>query len=77
MYEHDAKLVYSLCPMRFVYEYVLGDSSAYRSEYQQNRAIVRLIQIFSKLRRESIPSSRLPGRFLKYFQTSGKQKSVK
>lgn len=35
--------------MRFVYEYVLGNGPTYRSEYQQNRAIVRFIQVLSKL----------------------------
>lgn len=48
-HEYDSELVYSLCPMRFVYGYVLGDSPTYRNEYQQNRAIVRFIQVLSKL----------------------------
>ena len=67
MYEHDAKLVYSLCPMRFVYEYVLGDSSAYRSEYQQNRAIVRLIQIFSKLLKGKYTIEQIAGQVFEIF----------
>lgn len=46
---YDPELVYALCPMRFVYEYVLGNGPTYRSEYQQNRAIVRFIQVLSKL----------------------------
>ena len=45
----DSELEYSLCPMRFVYSYVLGDNPSYRNEYQQNRAAVRLIQILKKL----------------------------
>ena len=45
----DSELVYALCPMRFVYEYVLGNGPTYRSEYQQNRAVVRFIQVLSKL----------------------------
>lgn len=67
MYEHDAKLVYSLCPMRFVYEYVLGDSSAYRSEYQQNRAIVRLIQIFNKLLKGKYTIEQIAGQVFEIF----------
>ena len=49
LHNYDSELEYSLCPMRFVYSYVLGDSPAYRNEYQQNRAIVRFIQILNKL----------------------------
>lgn len=67
MYEHDVKLVYSLCPMRFVYEYVLGDSSAYRSEYQQNRAIVRLIQIFNKLLKGKYTIEQIAGQVFEIF----------
>lgn len=48
-HEYDSELAYSLCPMRFVYGYVLGDSPTYRNEYQQNRAIIRFIQVLSKL----------------------------
>lgn len=48
-HSHDDKLEYSLCPMRYVYSCVLGECPAYVSEYQQNRAIVRLIQILHKL----------------------------
>lgn len=46
---YDSELEYSLCPMRFVYSYVLGECEAYRNEYQQNRAIVRFIQILKTL----------------------------
>ena len=35
--------------MRFVYSYVLGDDPAYRTEFQQHVAMVRLIQILKKL----------------------------
>lgn len=45
----EDELEYSVCPMRYVYSSVLGDSPAYVNEYQQNRAIVRLIQILKKL----------------------------
>ena len=60
-------MVYSLCPMRFVYEYVLGDSSAYRSEYQQNRAIVRLIQIFNKLLKGKYTIEQIAGQVFEIF----------
>ena len=46
---YDSELEYALCPMRFVYSYVLGDRPAYRNEYQQNRAIVRLVQSLYEL----------------------------
>lgn len=46
---YDGELEYSLCPMRFVYSYVLGDREAYRNEYQHNRAIVRFIQVLKTL----------------------------
>lgn len=46
---YDDELEYSLCPIRYMYSYVLGDRPAYMNEYQQNRAIVRLIQILGKL----------------------------
>ena len=49
LHNYDSELEYSSCPMRFVYSYVLGDSPAYRNEYQQNRAIVRFIQVLNKL----------------------------
>ena len=49
LYGYDGELEYSLCPMRFVYSYILGDNAAYRNAYQQNRAIVRLIQVLQKL----------------------------
>ena len=48
-HEYDSELAYALCPMRFVYGYVLGDGPTYRNEYQQNRAIVRFIQSMSKM----------------------------
>lgn len=48
-HSEDARLAYALCPMRFVYGYVLGEAPGYRNEYQQNRAIVRLIQVLHKL----------------------------
>lgn len=46
---YDDELEYSLCPIRYMYSCVLGDRPAYMNEYQQNRAIVRLIQILGKL----------------------------
>lgn len=49
LHGYDSELEYSLCPMRFVYSYVLGDNPTYRNEYQQNRAIVRFIQVLKKL----------------------------
>lgn len=48
-YSYDSELEYVICPMRFVYGYILGDGPAYRGDYQQNRAIVRLIQILGRL----------------------------
>lgn len=41
----DEKFEYAACPMRYVYGYVLGDSTNYKNEYQIHRAMVRLIQI--------------------------------
>lgn len=49
LHGYDSELEYSLCPMRFVYSYVLGENPTYRNEYQQNRAIVRFIQVLKKL----------------------------
>lgn len=49
LHSYDSELEYALCPMRFVYSRVLGNCPAYRNEYQQNLAIVRLIQSLSKL----------------------------
>lgn len=46
---YDDELEYSLCPIRYVYSCVLDDRSTYVNEYQQNRAVVRLIQILSRL----------------------------
>ena len=46
---YDNELEYSYCPMRFVYSSVLGDSSTYRSEYSQSKAMVRLIQVLNLL----------------------------
>lgn len=40
----DGEMEYALCPMRYVYGYVLGDNPTYRSDYQQNRAMMRFIQ---------------------------------
>ncbi|SEG29365.1 hypothetical protein SAMN04487934_11415 [Eubacterium ruminantium] len=48
-YQYEAELEYSLCPMRFVYSYILNDSPVYRNEYQQNMAIVRYIQALNTL----------------------------
>ena len=48
-YQYEEELEYALCPMRFVYGYILGDSPSYRNDFQQNRAIVRLIQVFNVL----------------------------
>lgn len=44
----DGEMEYALCPMRYVYGYVLGDNSTYRGEYQQNRAMMRFIQALEK-----------------------------
>jgi|GEM_PF-3064683 len=46
---YDGELEYALCPMRFVYSYVLGDNPSYRSEFQQQLAMARLIQILKTL----------------------------
>lgn len=48
-YGSDPKMEYALCPIRFIYSYVLGRQVSYRNEYQQNRAIVRLIQVLKRL----------------------------
>ena len=48
-WQYDCELEYALCPMRFVYSYVLNDMPTYRNEYQQNRAMIRLIQSLAKL----------------------------
>lgn len=40
----DGEMEYALCPMRYVYGYVLGDNPTYRGDYQQNRAMMRFIQ---------------------------------
>lgn len=45
----DGEMEYSLCPMRYVYGYVLGDNPTYRGDYQQNRAMMRFIQALAKL----------------------------
>lgn len=50
-YPYEAELEYALCPMRFVYGYVLNESPSYRGEFQQNRAIVRLIQVLNVMLR--------------------------
>lgn len=49
LHNPDSEMEYALCPMRFVYSHVLGDRSAYQNEYQQNRAIVKFIQVLHKL----------------------------
>ena len=46
---YEDELEYALCPMRYVYSCVLGENFAYMNEYQQNRAIVRLIQVLNAL----------------------------
>ncbi|WP_026508369.1 hypothetical protein [Butyrivibrio sp. MC2013] len=48
-HSYDSELEYSICPMRFIYSNVLSDGFSYKSEYQQNRAVVRLIQILKKI----------------------------
>ncbi len=48
-YQREAELEYALCPMRFVYSYILNDSPVYRNEFQQNKAIVRYIQVLNTL----------------------------
>jgi len=45
----DGEMEYALCPMKYVYSYVLGDNPTYRNDYQQQRALVRFIQILAKL----------------------------
>lgn len=49
LHTYDADLEYASCPMRFVYSQVLSAGNAYRSEYQQNMAIIRLIQAIKQL----------------------------
>lgn len=49
LHDYDKELEYALCPMRFVYGYVLNEHPAYRNEYQQSRAIMRFIQILTRL----------------------------
>ncbi|MBQ7864186.1 MAG: hypothetical protein IJ353_06965 [Lachnospiraceae bacterium] len=44
----DGEMEYALCPMRYVYSYVLGDNPTYRGDYQQNRAMMRFIQVLAK-----------------------------
>ena len=66
-HEYDSELVYSLCPMRFVYGYVLGDSPTYRNEYQQNRAIVRFIQVLSKLLRGRYTTEQIAAQIFEIF----------
>lgn len=44
----DGEMEYALCPMRYVYSYVLGDNPTYRGDYQQNRAMMRFIQALAK-----------------------------
>lgn len=46
---YEDELEYAACPMRYVYSCVLGENPAYVNEYQQNKAIVRLIQVLNKL----------------------------
>ena len=46
---YEDELEYALCPMRYVYSCVLGENFAYMNEYQQNKAIVRLIQVLNAL----------------------------
>lgn len=48
-YPYEAELEYSLCPMRFVYSYILDNKPIYRNEYQQNMAIVRYIQALNSV----------------------------
>ena len=50
-HQPEEELEYSICPMRYIYGYVLGNSPAYRNEFQQNKAIVRLIQSFNAVLR--------------------------
>ena len=64
---YDSELEYSLCPMRFVYSYVLADTPSYRNEYQQNRAIVRLIQILKKLLGEKYSLEQIAGQVFELF----------
>lgn len=49
LHYYDNELEYALCPMRYVYSYVLGNNKSYRNEFQEERAINRLIQILHKL----------------------------
>lgn len=45
----DGEMEYAICPMRYVYSYVIGNNPTYRGDYQQNRAMMRLIQSLAKL----------------------------
>lgn len=44
----DGEMEYALCPMRYVYSHVLGDNPTYRGDYQQDRAMMRFIQVLAK-----------------------------
>lgn len=67
LHGYDSALEYLVCPMRFVYSYVLGDSEAYRNEYQQSRAIVRLIQILKKLLRDKYSTEQVAAQVFELF----------
>ena len=51
--EEECKLEAGLCPMRYVYGYILDHVTPYRGEFQQKIAIVRLIQILYDLMAEN------------------------
>lgn len=49
LHRYDDRLAYALCPMRYIYSSVLAAGGAYRNEYQQNMAMIRLLQVIRKL----------------------------
>lgn len=66
-HSREAELEYAQCPMRFVYGYILGNGSAYVNEYQQNRAIVRLIQSIYELLEKKYTVEQIAERVFKLF----------
>lgn len=67
IHSYEMELEYSFCPMRFVYSYVLGDTAAYRNEFQQNRAIVRFIQSLKALLGEEYTLEQIAERVFELF----------
>ncbi len=74
MYEDE--LEYALCPMRYVYSCVLGENFAYMNEYQQNRAIVRLIQVLNTLLKGRYSMEQIAEQVFELFPYIRKQKTA-